>query len=123
MSDVTAAAAAASAATAGASVAGLPPQAVIVCAVAGAIIGVWVSHAKDAEMTWRWALGSLGLVAGYAAFAVLASVAGEAIFPLYAITQPLARIPPWAIAGALSLSGFWVLPLAAAWLKRKSDAS
>lgn len=123
MSDVTVAAAAASAATAGASVAGLPPQAVIVCAVAGAIIGVWVSHAHDAQMTWRWTLGSLGLVAGYAAFAVLAAVAGEAIFPLYAITQPLARIPSWAIAGALSLSGFWTLPMLAAWIKRKSDAN
>jgi hypothetical protein len=120
MSDVTSAAAAASAATAGASVAGLPPQAVIVCAVAGAIIGVWVSHAKDAEMTWRWALGSLGLVAGYAAFAVVAATAGEAIFPLYAVTAPLARIPSWAVSGGLALSGFWVLPVLAAWLRRKA---
>lgn len=120
MSDVTAAAAAASAATAGASAVGLPPQAVIVCAVAGAIIGVWVSHAKDAQMTWRWALGSLGLVAGYTAFAVLTATIGEVIFPLYEATKPLARIPSWALAGAMALSGFWVLPIVAAWLRRKA---
>lgn len=121
MSDVTAAAAAASAATAGASVAGLPPQAVIVCAVAGAIIGVWVSGARDAQMTWRWAIGSLGLVAGYAAFAVLAATAGEAIFPLFDITKPFARIPSWVVSGGLALGGFWLLPIAAAWLKRKAE--
>lgn len=120
MSEITAAAAAASAATAGASAVGLPPQAVIFCAVAGAIIGVWVSHAKDAEMTWRWALGSLGLVCGYSAFAVLAAVAGEAIFPLYAITAPFARIPLWVISGGLALSGFWVLPVMAAWLRARA---
>lgn len=121
MSDVTAAAAAATAATAGASVVGLPPQATLICALVGAIIGVWVSHAKDAQMTWRWAVGSLGLVAGYAAFAVVAAVAGEAVFPLYEMTKPLARIPSWAVAGGLALSGFWLLPIAAAWLKRKAE--
>jgi hypothetical protein len=120
MSDVTAAAAAASAATAGASVVGLPPQAVIVCAVAGAIVGVWVSHAKDAEMTWRWALGSLGLVAGYAGFAVLAATAGTAVFPQYEITKPLASIPAWVISGGLAMSGFWVLPVLADWLKGRA---
>lgn len=121
MSDVTAAAAAASAATAGASAAGLPPQGVIGFAVLGAIIGVWVSHAQDAQMTWRWALGSLGLIAGYTAFAVLAAVAGEALFPLYEVTKPFARIPTWAISGGLALSAFWVLPILASWLKRKAE--
>ncbi len=117
MSDVTAAAAAASAATAGASVAGLPPQTVIICAVVGAIIGVWVSHAKEAEMTWRWALGSLGLIAGYSGFAVAASTAGAAVFPLYDVTKPLVNIPQWVIAGSLAGFGFWLLPLIGRWLK------
>lgn len=120
MSDVTAAVAAASAATAGASAAGLPPQGVLLCAAAGAVIGVWVSHADDAHMSWRWAVTSLGLVLAYAAFAVLGTTVLTAVIPSYQILAPLSHVPEWAIAGALSLSGFWVLPVLYGIVRRRA---
>lgn len=126
MGDVTAAAAAASVATAGASVAGLPPQAVILCAVAGAVIGVWVSHADGVTLSWRWALAAVGMVLAYTGFAILGTSVATALFPAYAITAPLARIPEWAISGTLALGGWWVLPVMAAaarrWVDRKSSS-
>lgn len=122
MSDVTAAAAAASAATAGASAAGLPPQGVLLCAAAGAVIGVWVSHADGADLSWRWAGASLGLVLAYMAFAVLGTSIITAVIPSYEMLRPLARVPEWAIAGTLSLGGFWILPVLAGLLKRRAGA-
>lgn len=122
MSDVTAAAAAASAATAGASAAGLPPQGVLLCAAAGAVIGVWVSHADGAELSWRWAGASLGLVLAYMAFAILGTSFITAMIPSYEWLRPLGRVPEWTIAGALSLGGFWILPVLAGLLKRRAGA-
>lgn len=120
MSDVTAAAAAASAATAGASAAGLPPQGVLLCAAAGAVIGVWVSNADGADLSWRWAGTALGLVLAYAAFAILGTTVVTSVIPSYPMLAPLARVPEWAIAGTLSLSGFWVLPVLSGFLRRRA---
>lgn len=123
MSDVTAAAAAASAATAGASAAGLPPQGVLLCAAAGAVIGVWVSHADGADLSWRWAGASLGLVLAYMAFAVLGTSFITAVIPGVAWMHPLSRVPEWVIAGSLSLGGFWILPVLSGFLKRRAGAT
>lgn len=124
MSDIAAPALAASASAAGATATGLPPQMVLVCAVLGAIIGVWISRPAAADLTVRWLLGAVGLVAAYATAAVLATVIGVPLLEHWEVTKPLAKTPLWAVAGALGLGGWWLWPRLAARLdawKRKGD--
>lgn len=100
MDHPTAAASAASTALAATWAAGVPPDGVVLAALAGAVLSVW--NDAPAVITPRWlaaALGRFGAALGL-------GLGGAAAVPLvaagYAWLAPLALAPQWVLAGLLA---------------------
>lgn len=100
----TASAALASGIAAGTS--GLPPQDVILWALIGGLVSVWLSRQADASLTLRWAASSLMQLGISAAAGVAGSALVLAVAPAYAMTAPLASAPRWVLAGVIAALAF-----------------
>lgn len=107
---VTTPVAAAAASATGALASGLPPTLVMVCAAIGAIISVWASESDQFDFTAKWALSVLGKVLLYAATGILGATFVVTAGPEYPVLQHLAKVPMWALAGAMSLAAVFLLP-------------
>ena len=85
---------------------GLPPQEVILWALAGGVASVWLSREADASLSWRWAASSLMQLGISAATGVALSALVLAVAPAHPLTAPLASAPRWSLAGLIAASAF-----------------
>lgn len=85
---------------------GLPPQDVILWALIGGLVSVWLSRQADASLTLRWAASSLMQLGISAATGVALSALVLAVAPAHPMTAPLASAPRWSLAGLIAASAF-----------------
>jgi hypothetical protein len=90
-------AAAASGATT-AVIAGRPPEEVLIWALLGAIVAVWINSKNTDEITVRWVISTIAMlcvsvICGVAGSAIILSIANQ-----YEWLRPFAAVPRWAIA-------------------------
>ncbi len=93
----TPAAAVASGATSAAIVAGMPPQEVIVWAVMGALVAVWLDRQKGGAMSLAWVARAIGMIL----VSVASGIAASACLPVLAkvpLISFLSETPRWVMA-------------------------
>lgn len=95
-----------------AAMSGWPPQEVILWAVIGGLISVWLSSAKVAALTPAWVGGALVQICVAAAAGIALSAGLLAIAPGWAWLAPLAAVPRWVMAGLIAALIFKLGPLA-----------
>lgn len=108
--ETAAGAAATGVATAAAVGVGLPPPLVIMCAMIGGLISAWLEHADDLELSARWATRAVAHAAIASCAGLAISSGALAVLPEYPHLAPIAKIPHWAMAGAISALIFKVGP-------------
>lgn len=93
----TPAAAVASGATSAAIAAGMPPQEVILWAVMGALVAVWLDRQKGEALTLAWVMRAIGMIG----VSVLSGIAASACLPVLAkapLISFLSETPRWVMA-------------------------
>ena len=120
MADALTAAAAGTTAAAAASMQGLPQGTVLVAAIIGAGISVWLQHAKTFEPSRLWIAGAIGsmLVAIVAGVAIPEVVAAWA--PTWELTKPAGKVPPFIVALAAATGSHFLLRIVGAFFREKS---
>lgn len=93
----TPAAAVASGATSAAIAAGMPPQEVIVWAVMGALVAVWLDRQKGEPLTLAWVGRAIGMI-GVSVLSGIAASAGIAALSDAPMIGLLAKAPRWVLA-------------------------
>lgn len=84
-----------------AAMSGWPPQDVVLWAVIGGLISVWLARKADqSEVTGRWLGGALAHLCSAAAAGVALSAVVLALAPAY--VPPLAVVPRWALAAVIA---------------------
>lgn len=102
-----------------AAMSGWPPQDVVLWAVIGGLISVWLARKADqSEVTGRWLGGALAHLCVAAASGVALSAVVLAMAPATAWTAPLAVVPRWALAAAIAALLNKLAPLGWRWLIR-----
>lgn len=82
--------------------AGVPPQDVILWAVIGGLVSVWLSNQHEARFTLRWVAGALAQIGVAAVAGILLSAGVLAVAPAWGWLAPLASMPRWVLAGAIA---------------------
>lgn len=88
---------AASAASSAAITAGMPPQEVILWAVMGALVAVWLDRQKGEALTLAWITRAIGMIG----VSVLSGIAASACLPVLAkapLISFLSETPRWVMA-------------------------
>ena len=99
-----------------------PAGSVIAAALIGAVVSVWLAQTSDIVMTWPGARRALVQLIVSALAGVALSEIAVAVLPGYALTEPIARAPQWAIAGLVAAVAFRFGPRVAAWADRTIDS-
>ena len=105
-----------------AAVAYAPSEWGVVAAVIGAALSVWAAAARS-DLTPRAVFALLGTFASSVGTGLAGAAAVQIVGPRYELLAPLATLPDWVLSLAMAGSAQTVLPLAAALLRRKSDAA
>ena len=121
MADALTAAAAGTTAASVAAAQGLPQGAVLIAAIIGAGVSVWLQHAKTFEASRSWIVGAVGsmLVAIIAGVAIPEVV--QAWAPSWELTKPALKIPSFVVALAASAGSHFLLRLIGNFATRKAD--
>jgi len=124
MTDIplTAAASTVAAGTA-AAMTGLPTQEVVLYALAGGVVGIWLSPLAQVVFTARWVAAVLAQIAASTAAGVTLSAIGLAVAPGYDWLKPLSAVPQWALAGVIAACIHRALPLFWTWLQRRTGTA
>lgn len=81
--------------------AGMPPHDVILWAVMGALVAVWLDRHRGEALSWRW----LGRALGMIFVSGLSGIAGSAVLvamPDMPLVGMLAKAPQWTLAFAIA---------------------
>jgi hypothetical protein len=80
-----------------------PPGEVVVWAIVGGVVAVWLSKPSELELSLKWVLGVLGLFFVSAAAGVVLSAILVAVAPTLPATFAfVAAIPRWASAAVIA---------------------
>lgn len=119
MTDVPITAASAALATgSAAAMSGWPPQDVIVWALIGGLVSVWMARKAEASLTAGFLAAALAQVGVSAAAGIALSAGLLALAPVSTWTASLASVPRWVLAGVIAAVIHRAAPLAMAWLQR-----
>lgn len=92
--------------------AGRPAEEVVIWAVFGAIVAVWLNSRGGGAVTARWVLNATFVLI----VSVLCGIVGSAMFvavaPEYEWTKPLGRVPQWTAAFVIAATIHVIAPLA-----------
>lgn len=123
MTDVPITAASGTLATgAAAAMSGLPSQEVILYAVIGGMVSVWLARQAEAVLTARWFAAALAQIGVSAAAGVTLSALVLAVAPGYAWLAPISAVPQWVLAGVIAALIHRAGPLMYAWFKRATGS-
>ena len=102
-------------------VTGRPPQEIIVWALMGSLVAVWLDHQRGEAITVRWAAKAVGLIF----VSVLSGIAGSAGMIALADIQALsfiAKIERWVLAFLIASLIHKLGPLAMRVISKKAEA-
>lgn len=124
MTDVPVTAASAASAATGAATAAamssLPNQEVIVWAVIGGLVSVWLARKAEVAFTPGYIATAIAQIGVSAASGIALSALVLTAAPGYAWLAPLASVPRWALAGCIAALIHQLGPLALSWLQHFS---
>jgi len=80
---------------------GMPPQDVILWAVMGALVAVWLDRQKGEPLSKEWAARALGMIFVSVLSGIAGSAALEAV-PDAPMIGVIAKVPRWVLAFAIS---------------------
>ena len=99
----------------------VPDHLVMMGALLGALVSVWISRQHDHE---PWSGMTIARVAGHlgvsAASGIVISIMIVSTLPHYAWGLPLVHIPQWTIAASVAALIHVVAPIAYSWLAKRS---
>ena len=100
----------------------LPDHFVVMGALLGALVSVWISRQRDPE---PWSYKTLAGIAGHlgvsAMSGIVLSIMIVAMAPHYSVAKPLMSLPQWTIAATIAAVIHVLAPLVYRWLSIRSS--